>query len=61
MIPGLPRGRLTIAVLLMGSVMLFMAGGVIGGNQAAMGEPSGVIRRRWVSHCRGTLSKSASR
>ena len=39
MIPGLPRGRLTIAVLLMGSVMLFMAGGVIGGNQAAMGEP----------------------
>jgi len=39
MIPGLPRGRLMLAVVLMGSVMVFMAGGVIGGNQAAAGEP----------------------
>jgi len=39
MIPGLPRGRLTLAVVLMGAVLLFMAGGVIGGNQAAAGEP----------------------
>jgi len=39
MIPGLPRGRLTLAVVLMGSVMVFMAGGVLGANQAAQGEP----------------------